>query len=293
MERNSELRIGNSIGDYQYVEPTLSDLDEPIEILINDGYSCDNVPMPGLPEIDPGNFPYNVDKVLWSHEGEHDGEEWLMIALNKEGNYIFFKAACDYTGFDCQGFMKIYVCEKYKDLIKYALDEEDYRSYISETRKMNKLEIKELSNTKPLNFVYDSDTSKSKDKKDQIQRLFLSDYMEHIPERNFGKTPKIILKYSIDFNKYKEYGRDFMNYFIDNRPYVYKLKIKDEEIRKIKGDCSSFDFKDEYDGCENDIEGFLINYKKGFEMKLKYKIERVSDSSYTYKIKKFETHFKV
>ncbi len=279
MDRDTDFRFGNKISEYDYIYPTLNDLSEPIDFLLyyQEDY-CENVTIPGLPELDPGNFPYNVEKVLWSHEGENDREDWLMIALNKDGNFIFFKAACDYTGFDCQGSMEIYVCKKYKDLINYALDEEDYRKYILETHKLPKNMNKEITNVKTLNFTYD---------KDEKERLFISHYLNYIPKRNSDKKPKIILEYSIGLEKYKNYGRDFMIYFIKENPYIYKIKLKDEEIFKTNKECH---IDPEYDGCENNQEGFLINYKKGIEMKLKYKIWNFNQDDFT--IKKFETILK-
>lgn len=42
-------------------------------------------------------------KVYYRQVGENDGDDWVFIIQRKDGVYVYFKASCDYTGFDCQG----------------------------------------------------------------------------------------------------------------------------------------------------------------------------------------------
>ena len=57
------------------------------------------------PTIKPSKL-LNIDdwaKIYYYQAGENDGDDWIMICQNKKGVYIYFRASCDYTGFDCQG----------------------------------------------------------------------------------------------------------------------------------------------------------------------------------------------
>jgi hypothetical protein len=63
--------------------------------------------------IDVGDFPNNIVEYYWIHEGTNDEENWHLFCkvTTKEGEeaYVYYTAGCDYTGFDCQGDMKIYI----------------------------------------------------------------------------------------------------------------------------------------------------------------------------------------
>jgi hypothetical protein len=282
MARDLELRCGNYFIDNLYEYPSLNEMEEPISFLLED-YPCENVPMPGLPELDPGNFPYNIENVLWSHEGEHDSEDWLMIALNTDKNFIFYKAACDYTGFDCQGFMEIYVAKDYKDLILYALTNEDYEKYINETRLMGKDKYR-------IKRFLENQTPSFRGNFDKEDRLIISDYrkeLPYIPKERPNSNPRVILEYSIGLRKYKEWGNEFLKYYIDSHPYIYSIKYKDESITKIENE----NFDSGFDGYETDKEGFLVKYKKGFEMEIKYIITSEPRTK-SYLIKEFNHKLK-
>jgi len=44
-----------------------------------------------------------VVQVYYVVPGENDGANWTFLIKHKNGNFVFFDAGCDYTGFDCQG----------------------------------------------------------------------------------------------------------------------------------------------------------------------------------------------
>lgn len=44
----------------------------------------------------------DVTKVIATAEGENDGPEWVGLFKTRDGIYLFVKAGCDYTGWDCQ-----------------------------------------------------------------------------------------------------------------------------------------------------------------------------------------------
>jgi hypothetical protein len=278
MSRNTEFRRGNkykSSHKYEIHNPSFHDMKEPVKFL-EDNYPYENVSMPGLSVLNPGNFPYNIERIFWSHQGENDKEDWLMLALNTDNNFIFYKAACDYTGFDCQGFMKIYVAKDYKDLILYALTERDYEKYFKETTKILNSEIKELLTIKPSKFVGDFEDD---------ERLFISKYLYSLPKKDsvdLSDKPRNNIEYSINFNKYKDWGSAFLEFYITENPYVYKIKCKNENIKLDETLCCDSTF----DGVENIKEGFLKSYKKGFKIKIKYIIE----TSFPYNTNVFKVH---
>lgn len=79
---------------------------------------------------DPGDFPNNIQEFIFGKEGENDEEDWVLLAKLDNGNYAFFIAWCDYTGFDTQGGMKLYVAENKQKLVDMAMDEKTRRAYL-------------------------------------------------------------------------------------------------------------------------------------------------------------------
>ena len=57
-----------------------------------------------------------LTEVYFLQEGENDEEQWIFLAKHKSGNYVYFSASCDYTGFDCQGGGEIIIDTNIKDL---------------------------------------------------------------------------------------------------------------------------------------------------------------------------------
>jgi hypothetical protein len=70
---------------------------------------------------DPGNFPLNIEEYYWIHEGKNDEESWYCLCKLDNGLYAFYSARCDYTGFDCQGEMRLCVSKDLSILFKYGL----------------------------------------------------------------------------------------------------------------------------------------------------------------------------
>lgn len=86
-------------------------------------------------EID---FPSCVSHYYWIHKGLNDEMPWRSLFGyydNDKGKYRygFYIGECDYTGFDCQGSMRIYLSDRIDVLIEKAFTDEDYRLYILAT----------------------------------------------------------------------------------------------------------------------------------------------------------------
>jgi hypothetical protein len=87
------------------------------------------IPMPGEPDEEAGDFPNNITKYLWVYEGENDERPWLALVKLDNGNYAYYRAECDYTGFLCQSYMELYISKNLETLVKMAMTNEDYRYY--------------------------------------------------------------------------------------------------------------------------------------------------------------------
>ena len=95
---------------------------------------------------DAGNFPHNIRKYIWGEEGDNDFIEWILLCKLTNGKYAFYTAWCDYTGFDCQGGMKLYIASSINVLVKMAMNEIQRTKYnifintnIKHTQNINKL----------------------------------------------------------------------------------------------------------------------------------------------------------
>ena len=90
----------------------ICNIDSHISKLVNDPFCLD----------EEGNCNYKVDnyyepsikptvllnidtwkKIYYYQEGQNDFKEWIVAFQTKDGIYVYFRASCDYTGFDCQG----------------------------------------------------------------------------------------------------------------------------------------------------------------------------------------------
>lgn len=116
------------------VSENVATLEYPFSFLQSGEYSRECSPIPGEPEEDIENFPENIAEYFWIHQGENDEEPWLCLCKLTNDLYVFYKGECDYTGFDCQGDMKLYASKDPNILIQYAMTSTDYDLYIYETR---------------------------------------------------------------------------------------------------------------------------------------------------------------
>jgi hypothetical protein len=70
-------------------------------------------------------IPRDILKVFWYKEGKNDEEPWYFIGKIKckdKNKYVYYQAWCDYTGFDCQGGMKMYVSRSLTKILSMAIE---------------------------------------------------------------------------------------------------------------------------------------------------------------------------
>lgn len=75
------------------------------------------------------NFPQGIVEVYDYQEGIHDEKDWYFIGKVKYDDgykYISYVAFADYTGFDCQGSMKLYISKSFDRIKHYAVVDRNY-----------------------------------------------------------------------------------------------------------------------------------------------------------------------
>lgn len=123
------------ITERQQKSPNLEDLNEPYFYIKE--YDLTPTQIIGEKQEELIDFPSCVNHYYWIYKGENDCYPWRALfkyidKYNKE-RYGFYLGECDYTGFCCQGSMRLYVSDNLETLIEKALTDQDYKLYIQET----------------------------------------------------------------------------------------------------------------------------------------------------------------
>jgi hypothetical protein len=82
----------------------------------------------------PENFPKNITKFYWIHEGTNDDEAWMCMCKLSNECYVFYTASCDYTGFDCQGGMNMIISKNLYSLFYEGMTEQQRQMCIRDKR---------------------------------------------------------------------------------------------------------------------------------------------------------------
>jgi hypothetical protein len=88
-------------------------------------------PLPTIQTYDPGNFPNNIKKWIWSTP-----DPWHLVCILDNGHYAYFHASRDDdASFDNpdRSQMSLYISPDIQTLIVYAFTEATYNLYISQT----------------------------------------------------------------------------------------------------------------------------------------------------------------
>jgi hypothetical protein len=113
---------------FSYITPASQDL-------YNYGYSYESIHRPIVVETpeeqaDGSGFPHNIKEYYWVQEGENDGDEWIALGKLENGAFFYFTASCDYTGFDCQGGMNLWVSNSFKNILDHAMAPRDREKFL-------------------------------------------------------------------------------------------------------------------------------------------------------------------
>ncbi len=132
---------------------------------------------------DPGNFPNNIVEYYWIKEGENDYEAWHCLCKLDTGYYAYYNASCDYTGFDCQGGMLLFISKNKERLFYEAMDLVTRLKCIKgkekKARRAKKKEKRESKKAKK--HSYESDESKGSNESKESNG---SDESDKSKERN-------------------------------------------------------------------------------------------------------------
>jgi hypothetical protein len=100
-----------------------------------------------------GKFPDNIVEFYWLHEGHNDEDAWECLCKLDNGNFAYYSAWCDYTGFDCQGGMKLIVSKDLKRLFYEGLTDRSRDLCLKEKK----------APPKPNTKTYRSDLARARD----------------------------------------------------------------------------------------------------------------------------------
>lgn len=119
------------------IDELVKEMDYPYSFIGNQysGYPVDYILRPICMDkkpADPGDFPHNIEEHYWIRPGANDTDDWISMGKLKNGSYFLYTASCDYTGFDCQGGMCLWVSSSWESIIDHAMDEIVYMIYEEE-----------------------------------------------------------------------------------------------------------------------------------------------------------------
>lgn len=101
-----------------------------------DNYALQDIRRPIMTEAtqaEVGPFPTNIEEHFWIRPGHNDGDSWMACGRLTNGNYFFFTGGCDYTGFDCQGSMSLWVSSSWQNIVEQGMSRGHYELYVSQT----------------------------------------------------------------------------------------------------------------------------------------------------------------
>ena len=97
-------------------------------------------PIYTLPYYEPGDFPNNIKKWIWSSVYY---PQWHLLCELDNGLYAYFNASCDETAsFDNseQSQMSLYISPDIQNIVLYAFTDNTYNRYIQETQPLYPLD---------------------------------------------------------------------------------------------------------------------------------------------------------
>ena len=124
---------------YCIYPPSRELLDYPLAQINNvPGYSLNEITGRLVTQIttpDPGNFPHNIDTIIWAYElyeGYGFGDWYGLFILN-DGRYCYMTAWCESSDFDGQANIFLFVDDNLENLIQFGMDDRAYRLYYEQT----------------------------------------------------------------------------------------------------------------------------------------------------------------
>lgn len=67
----------------------------------------------------------DVTDVIASSDGENEGPWWIGVFVMRDGRYLFVRAVCDNTGWDCWSKGQSWVADDYEALFQFGIGGDD------------------------------------------------------------------------------------------------------------------------------------------------------------------------
>lgn len=67
----------------------------------------------------------DVAEIIGMEDGYNDGDNWIGLFRLLDGRFVFIRAGCDYTGWDCQQWGQSHVAKELQDLIRFGMSLEE------------------------------------------------------------------------------------------------------------------------------------------------------------------------
>jgi hypothetical protein len=104
---------------------SLAEDDEAVEIGCHDNdYRVKTIvrPIPGVEALEAGDFPNNIREYYWINDGKNDEHPWYVLGRLANDAYFYFVASCNFSGFECEGQMTLYLANDLQTLYDNGME---------------------------------------------------------------------------------------------------------------------------------------------------------------------------
>lgn len=301
MKRNTKPRENQDNKGFEVINGNLDEIFSDVYLRTSETTfeNLEHKSIPGVKNEDPGDFPYNIEKIFWIHhkgfeDYTHDSETYIL-AMNTKKKYVYFKyitEGCSCGISDEEG--EIYCSKKYEDLINFAMNESEYQTYIKETKEIWNWENQLKRRILPFHFDASCEGNRmiNLEKELKNKKIFLSrNLMKNLPYTYKGEYKAGEIKdfssidFCIGFEKFMGWGYEYLKNYLRISPYIYIIEDNDKDDslnqnlieEKNTRKMNPLDVLNNYDGIMyNDYEGKYWKLRKGFKVKLMYKFNFTS-----------------
>ena len=104
---------------------SLASDDEAVEIGCHDNdYRVKTIvrSIPGVEALEAGDFPNNIREYYWINDGKNDEYPWYVLGRLANDAYFYFVASCNFSGFECEGQMALYLANDLQTLYDNGME---------------------------------------------------------------------------------------------------------------------------------------------------------------------------
>ncbi len=120
-------QIGTVYHGYSHEDDadSLAEDDEAVEVGCHDNdYRIKTIvrPIPGVEALEAGDFPNNIREYYWINDGKNDEHPWYVLGRLTNDAYFYFVASCNFSGFECEGQMALYLANDLQTLYDNGME---------------------------------------------------------------------------------------------------------------------------------------------------------------------------